>query len=1701
MKTKQILAAFTACCVTSGAMAANIYKTNNNDNLNLATSWTNNVVPGTADIAVWDSTVSDPNNTTNTLGAASSWSGLRILNPVAGITVITKSGGAVLTLGVAGLDMSGASQGLTLSNATALLGATAQTWKSGAGGFLVLGGPLTRGAQATVDFDTSAGGTITVASGTASSALNYATVNKTDLAALDGSKNVTSGASVLTYTPNTVGTTANSASMSGTFAVIDVVNSNPAIAPSAFRLSNNATVTSCIRFNTPNSNNIDWVVDANSRNLNFGGACLLITSNVGAHNVIEQDSATGFRFSGGNEMIIAQHNTSGDFIVNGHITANGSQIINITKTGAGRFILNSTGNGTLPMAIEQGTILVNNTIPNASTATVNNGAFFGGVGTVGNVVVANGGTLLPGYNGTNASGALTINNALTLNAGTNSISFYSPAVPTTNTSALLVINSNFVANSSLVNVSIKSGKASVGQYPLIKWTNAISAPVFSTFNLAAMPPHVLGYLSNNTAGFTIDLVVTNVNEPLKWAASSGAWDIGSTPNWQDTFGASTTYQESGGVGDSVVFEDSVSGSSPITVTLNASPIPASVIVSNITKTYTISGSGSISGSASLTKQGSGTLTLSTANSFIGGINLNGGVVNFSALANLGAGAINFGGGTLQYASGNVDDISVRTVNFNSGGATLDTSGNTVTFANAVGNNGSGGLTKIGNGILTLSGTNRYAGITVVSQGTLALNTTTYISNSAAIVVNSGAVLDVASSGVGLTFKGSPVQILAGVGTVNGTVISTNGVITPGTNGVVGTLVFGNDLIIAGGSLVMDLSTSLPRDLVTVGGNLAIYGGTLQLNVTGLLTNGVYPLISYVGGLASGAGSSANLLISGFSQAGKAATLTDTLNANEIDLVIADTASDTITWSGVGTDWDTIGTFNWLRSGSPWAYTNGDFVTFDEIGIANPTVSLKAAVSPRSLTVSNETATYTFTDGTGTGGGRVSGTTVLTKNGPGMLLVETANNNSGGTIINNGTVQVGDGASLVGDLGSGNVTNNGALIFAPPTGDTRTVAAISGAGTIEKQGAGTTIATANNSYTGLTTITAGTLQIGNGSSTGTLGTTDVVDNAALSFNRAGSLTVANAINGTGSFSVNGSGTITLTASNNYTGGTAINAGKLILGSATAISGEGNFTVQAAGTNDLNGHDLIVTRLNNANPASTGGGRIVNNFGTATNVITIDYNGTGTADNSIAILDNEGTGGKVAVVKINTGSQIMRGNSTFIGGTIVSNGALNIRGGTPLGSGLVTLRGGNLSFAGITFANPIQADTNATLDTPGNANVTLTGNITTASNLTVFIDNNETFTWNGAATQLAGVTGTIFISPGPGFFRFNASRGSANATFDLTGSSVTVNSVGTGTFELGALVGDGISFIGASGTSTFVIGGKNLSTTYSGTLNANANNLTKVGSGTLTLDGTISFTGTTTVSNGVLAIASVSNPSTSLDTMGTIAVRSAGTLDVSARSDSALNLGAGATVQSLNGSGTIVGALNEGGNGVLNPGDGIGKLTVTGAATLAGTNIFDLNRTNSASAATNDMLSASSITASGVLVVTNLGSDLITGDSFKLFNQAVSGFTTVSLPVSNVVNTIQYVWQDNLSADGTIKLLQGASLVNLTPTNITSSVSGNVLTLSWPADHTGWKLQVQTNSVSVGLRSNWVDVAGSTTVNTMNFTLDPANGSVFYRMVYP
>jgi autotransporter-associated beta strand protein len=266
-----------------------------------------------------------------------------------------------------------------------------------------------------------------------------------------------------------------------------------------------------------------------------------------------------------------------------------------------------------------------------------------------------------------------------------------------------------------------------------------------------------------------------------------------------------------------------------------------------------------------------------------------------------------------------------------------------------------------------------------------------------------------------------------------------------------------------------------------------------------------------------------------------------------------------------------------------------------------------------------------------------------------------------------------------------------------------------------------------------------------------------------------------------------------------------------------------------------------------------------------------------------------------------------------------------------------------------------------------------------------------------------------------------------------------------------------------------------------------NLIKTNSGTWTLSATNVYSGSTTIGGGTLALGIHG----SINNSPTIDVQSGSVFDVSAVSGG-YTLGAS---QNLRGIGSVVGNVTA--NGSVTPGEtGIGTLTFSGSLVLAGTTTMEINRDTSPNT---DLIVANSLTYGGSLVVNNIGSNPQAGDIFDLFDWTTrsGSFGSITLPTLDPGLS----WDtSNLSVNGTITVSSGTG-VNTGRTNLTFFVSGSTLDISWPADHTGWRLQSQTNPVSVGLRSNWFDIPGSTMTNHVVMPVTPANGSVFYRMVYP
>ena len=134
-----------------------------------------------------------------------------------------------------------------------------------------------------------------------------------------------------------------------------------------------------------------------------------------------------------------------------------------------------------------------------------------------------------------------------------------------------------------------------------------------------------------------------------------------------------------------------------------------------------------------------------------------------------------------------------------------------------------------------------------------------------------------------------------------------------------------------------------------------------------------------------------------------------------------------------------------------------------------------------------------------------------------------------------------------------MTDNASLIF-DLSGSIIYSGNISGSGgTLTQEGGGTLILTGSDTYTGGTTISVGTLQIGNGGTTGSISNTGTVtDSTSLVFNRSNNLTYSGTISGNGTLTQKGGGILTLSGTNSYKGTTTLAAGELGVNSAGALN---------------------------------------------------------------------------------------------------------------------------------------------------------------------------------------------------------------------------------------------------------------------------------------------------------------------------------------------------------------------------------------------------------------------------------------------------------------------------------------------------------------------------------------------------------------------
>jgi autotransporter-associated beta strand protein len=721
------------------------------------------------------------------------------------------------------------------------------------------------------------------------------------------------------------------------------------------------------------------------------------------------------------------------------------------------------------------------------------------------------------------------------------------------------------------------------------------------------------------------------------------------------------------------------------------------------------------------------------------------------------------------------------------------------------------------------------------------------------------------------------------------------------------------------------------------------------------------------------------------------------------------------------------------------------------------------------------------------------------------------------ITNNGVFDLaGNDEGFNGMTGSGVVTNSGAVNSTLAFGDGggsasfagKIVDGASGAVAVLKRGNGTQILTGASTYTGDTTVTAGKLVVGAAAIGGanytvtdaaTLGVSITSSNATLN---VASLEIGNAaleFQNVGSTNIAPLHAATLTLD----GSVAINvaSGNFIPGESyplvaySALGGGGNlylgtlppgvFATLDTSSSPIklvvtsvaltwNGNNSAVWDINGALNWKAAGvinlpypdGEIVTLDDTLAGNPAIDLEAVVSplafiASNNVTAYSISGPGyisGPALLLKTGTNTLILDTDNDYYGGTVLAGGTLQIGNNDAhgsIGSGTFTnlVAGSILAFNrtdAITLNNTI---TRTTVDNSA-ALVINSGSVTLAGNG----DNSGAgATVNSGATLVLGKfssanvhalsSANLVVNPG-GVLQL---AGTGNDQI-YTSSGLTDN----GIFDLAGynegfdrLAGSGVVTNSAGGVSTLQLGEQGGSATFAGRVLDGTGSLalTKTGAGTVTLTGASTYTGDTVVNAGKLVATTASTGGGSYAT--------------------ANNAALGVSVATANGS------LN------------VSSLTL-GASSASTLEFQNLNSTSVAA------ITAGAVAINGTVTVNITSGTFAAGQNYPLLAySSVSGgggYTLGTLPGGMVAT---------LNTASSPVTLHVSSVVNRTPTNIVTSVSNGVLTMLWPADHTGWLLQ--SNAVGVANSGAWQPVPGSTTTNSVSITISTNTPQVYFRLV--
>lgn len=1022
-------------------------------------------------------------------------------------------------------------------------------------------------------------------------------------------------------------------------------------------------------------------------------------------------------------------------------------------------------------------------------------------------------------------------------------------------------------------------------------------------------------------------------------------------------------------------------------------------------------------------------------------------------------------GTLQLGTGgSVIPVGGATgITVNAPGTLSFIFGGTATFTNAI--NGSGNIAQNSSGTLILAGSDTHSGNTLVNTGTLALPSGGTTVGGSLITVAANATLNVAAGS--LTLTGG--QTLNGQGTITGSYTVASGatnsgkltingnvtlqagaVLNPGSLTSAGTLTNNGSIINAGGyTLIYNLAaTTTPgggtNALLVVSGNLNVGsaggGNAAKLLITGSPLNGTYVLATY----GTFSGTVGDVQITGVS--GRQ-TYTLQTSGNQLQLVVGGQAAQGIVWLGDGSAnvWDANNTLNkdWTNSALSTVdyFAQSDIATFNNAS-PNLVVNLTGDLLPQpgSAVLVNSTNNYTFT-----GAGYIDGTTSLTKTNSGTLTIDTANTFTGPVNLNGGVVSVasvavngaasplGAGSTLAfnggtlqytGPNANGSAFNravtigtNGATIDQSGSGYLYIAGLISGSGSLTKMGASQLVVSGNNtSYTNITYINNGQVQLNNANAlgsgtslvivtntgtsvaagagvTGTIpktftlagdgdgkgalqangtgtavtfsGAINLVTNASIGGNSTGVSTISGVISGAGALTKLGTANFALAANNTYTGGTVINTGTLQLGTGAGGGNNGWFAPMPASWQLTNNGVLAINHTNNVALTNTiTGTGLINQNGAGTLTLGVSNNLTGGTINYYPTIGYS----LAASVNVNAGILLVT-NSYALGIGVASTTRLQLAGNLNIPAPMVLVSGalGVQNLENLSGTNTIYGQVNGVYG------------------------NNY---WPIAATG-----GQLIIST------FNDAIG--NSTYGRT-----LQLQGAANGVITNIIDSSSTLVNPSGLNYLM--------------------LEKDGPGTWTISGPADVPRNVAVNAGALVI----DANGSINAGGASSLLgctvAGGTLLVNGSMTLSPSVTANVNGGQLGGSGTIGGAVNIGAAGVLSPNAGFSTntsaLTINGLLTLGGNLNIAVNKSLVRS---NDLVNVigSSITntGTGIVTVTNVGPALVVGDTFNLFNQAVTNGAALSLNSVVRGGLGQYItWSNHLALDGGISVLAAAPL---------------------------------------------------------------------------